>query len=401
MKKFYKTWPPELVKVIVDLYNIKAMTPKEIQAYLKINYDLNFTLTSVGTQLYRLRKKGVIRGYINPQLKKISETITKLPKEEADILSSLKSSPLSIGELSRRLDRSKETVIKLLDNLRNKGYEVNIDKAEKRAKLEREISKGFKPLKLPLYRNKVKIGIVSDTHLGSKFQQPTISHTIYKELEKEKIDFALHCGDVVEGKNLYPGQENECFLHGADEMRDYTISNYPKTEAFKTYVIGGSHDMSFKKLAGFNIVRAICEERDDLVYRGEESSSFKMRGLNIEMMHPSGGVSYARSYRPQRIAENMLGEIISIIRVKKDTSILPHCLFLGHYHIANHLPAYMGMEVFSVPGLQAQTPYLKRKGLAPVVGYLIVEIFLNDSGNIIRIIPDFRYMNDLIRERDY
>ncbi|GAI13256.1 unnamed protein product, partial [marine sediment metagenome] len=39
----------------------------------------------------------------------------------------LQKESLSVGEISRRLDRSKETVIKILDTLRKDGYEVNLE----------------------------------------------------------------------------------------------------------------------------------------------------------------------------------------------------------------------------------------------------------------------------------
>lgn len=316
------------------------------------------------------------------------------------ILDICKAGPTSIGDISRRLDRSKETISIAIERLFDRGYDITVDDAEKRAILQRAAAKHFRPLQLDKPASYYKIGAVSDTHFGSKFQQMTLLHTAYAELAKERVDFCVHCGDMTDGINMYRGQANECFLGGADDMVEYTAKNYPKAP-FKTYVIGGNHDMSFKKAAGFNVVRAICGLRDDLVYRGEESTSFQVQDALIELLHPSGGVPYARSYRPQKIIEGLVGEILNVVRYKKDMAILPHVLFTGHYHIAHHLPAYFGMECYSVPCFQAQTPYLKAKGLAPAIGYIIIEIWMNKERNIIRVRPDFRYMGDRLKKEDY
>src|SRR4030042_3871743 len=96
--RFYKTWTPELNNLLVELYNEKGLDQSDIKRYLKINYDVNFSEQSVATQLWRLRKAGRVRGYMNPTIKKINSAMTALPKEEAQVFSYLKEGSLSIGE---------------------------------------------------------------------------------------------------------------------------------------------------------------------------------------------------------------------------------------------------------------------------------------------------------------
>ena len=86
------------------------------------------------------------------------------------------------------------------------------------------------------------------------------------------------------------------------------------------------------------------------------------------MMHPSGGVAYARSYKVQKIVEQF------------SPQNKPHILFCGHYHITNHLPMYRNVEAFNVGAFEAQTPYLKRKGLYPSVSGLILKIYPDEKG---------------------
>jgi biotin operon repressor/predicted phosphodiesterase len=394
-------WSKELKKLVIKLYN-QGYSQQDIYRYITEEKGIShISESSLNTQIWRLRKQGKIKGYNRIAAIEQKSKIPALALTEQKIYNWLKTEPLSIGEMSRRLDRSKETIIKTIEELRKKGYDVKLDDAEKRVILEREKTTSFKPLKLGLAKNYLKIGGISDMHIGSKYQQMTLLHTAYKEMEREKIDFCVNAGDLTDGIGMYRGHEQERFLHGADEMVEYAIANYPKSDRFDTYIIGGNHDESFKRLAGFNIVRTICDKRKDLKYRGEIDADFNIKKANIKLLHPTGGVAYAQSYKPQKIIESIVGEMMLLIREMKDVNILLNMLFLGHYHVPTHLPSYFGVEGIGLPCFQSQTPYLRAKGLAPIIGYVIIEVWLNDKGNVVRIKPDFRYLNDKIKKNDY
>lgn len=213
-----------------------------------------------------------------------------------------------------------------------------------------------------------QFAVISCTQIGSKYQQLSHLHSFYKLCKKRGIDLVLHCGDLVDGSKVYKGHEYELFLHGADEQRDYVVKNYPKIEGIDTKVILGNHDESFWKTDGYNIVRAICDQREDMEYLGDYLAFVKLANINIALMHGAGGASYARSYRLQKIVEQLSPEI------------KPHMLFLGHYHIQCHVPAYRNVESFMMGCFQSQTPFLTRLGLAPNIGGLIVEMRVDETG---------------------
>jgi len=316
------------------------------------------------------------------------------------VLSWLQKEKLSVGEISRRLDRCKETVIKILDYLREEGYDVDLDNVSRQVALRKAFKRRFEPLEIkPLYRKKVVFAIVSDTHLTSKYQQLSLLHYAYKVFDDLKVDFILHAGDMVEGMRLYKGQEYEVFLPGYDDQKNYVIENYPRSKnKTKTYIVSGSHDYSFYKTMGGHILQAICKEREDLVFRGDFRACFQVKDIRIEMMHPSGGIAYARSYKPQKLAENLVGAIIE--RIRENPSELPHILIVGHYHTPIYLP-YMGMHCFTCGCFQGQTPYLKQKGFYPNIGFWIVEMELDEKGNVGKITPQYHSLNHLIKEGDY
>jgi len=219
-----------------------------------------------------------------------------------------------------------------------------------------------------------KFGAVSDPHLCSRYQQLTHFRSMYALFAEREISTVFNSGDVVEGNGrLYRGQEYEIFVHGADEQLSYAAEYYPKEEGITTYLIGGSHDNSFYKAGGFDILKALSGERPDLKYMGVHGAYVipeELEDFPIYLMHPSGGIPYARSYRLQKTIENFAPEN------------KPRMVLSGHLHIGLHLPSYRNVEGLQIPCFQAQTPYLKGKGLFPMIGGAIFELTVRDADTI-------------------
>lgn len=257
--------------------------------------------------------------------------------------------------------------------------EMNLDKTKTEELLEEVSKRGFistkreilidRHYKLPRKLKPFKIGVVSDTHLGSTQQQLTLLKQSYKEFKEEGIKIVFHTGDVVEGDGkLFKGQIYEMFQHGSDAMIEYTIANYPKEKGITTYMIGGSHDYSFFKSGGTDVLQAIAKKRKDIKYLGMFGAYFNIGGIVIYIMHGDGGGAYARSYKMQKIIEQFPPD-------KK-----PNILLLGHYHVNNMLPNYRNVVGCQLSCFQTQTHYLRAKGLGPDVGHVILEIFPDTKG---------------------
>jgi predicted phosphodiesterase len=224
----------------------------------------------------------------------------------------------------------------LLEELGRRGY----------SSVKREIPKVDEKYELPALLEPIEIGIVSDIQIGNKHQQLTHLNRFYDFCYDRGIQTMLNCGDVVDGNGkVYRGQVYDLFLHGADAQENYTVDAYPKRKGMITYMIGGNHDESFYKSDGNEILRHIADRRDDLLYLGMYGAHLTLGNIKIYMMHSAGGVAYARSYKLQKIIEQMAPQ-------KK-----PHILFAGHWHVANHLPMYRNVEGFSLGCFQAQTSY--------------------------------------------
>lgn len=341
---------------------------------------------------------GTMKGWIlqgpNVELELQPTELTQLESAVHQIVSK---GSVSVGEISRQVDRSRETIIKTIDSLREKHFVVLLDEVSHEVHIPEEPSKVFVPTEYKYFRNFYRIGLVADTHIGSKFQQLTLLHDAYSVFDDRKVDFILHAGDLVEGVGLYRGQDIELFLHDASEQRDYTVRNYPIPKGrAKTYVIGGQHDRSFYRDRGYDIVEHICEKRPDLIYKGFFKAEFKIRGIPIVLMHPGGGTSYARSYRVQKIIESMVGALSNIQDIP-----IPRMVVFGHWHIPIHLPDYMGVDAISLPCFQRQTPYLEQKGLMPAVGFAVMEVWLDKSNHVTSTKVEFLNWNHRIVAKDY
>ncbi len=142
-------------------------------------------------------------------------------------------------------------------------------------------------------------------------------------------------------------------------------------------MIGGSHDYSFYQESGIDVLKQISEKRPDIKYLGMFGAYINFGRIKIYLMHGTQGVSYARSYRMQKIIEQF------------PPQQKPHILLLGHYHVTAHLPWYRNVSGFQLPCFQTQTNYLRAKGLSPDIGFLILTIYPDVNG-ISHIIPDWR-----------
>lgn len=236
--------------------------------------------------------------------------------------------------------------------------------------------------------DEIVIGVVSDTHLGSLQQQPTFLMAFYEYCASRGITKILHAGDMVEGNgHVYKGQTFDMIINGADNLIDYATRIYPRIDGITTYYITGNHEYSFQRTDGMDIGTHIAAARDDIVYLGYAGAELVLGNLRIYLMHPDGGMSYARSYRLQKIIEQFAPEA------------KPHILLCGHFHVTCHVPMYRNVEGFLLPCFQAQTPFLRRKNLFPVIAGMIITITM-DGESIVRVVPEY-YPLYVPKERDF
>lgn len=223
----------------------------------------------------------------------------------------------------------------------------------------------------------IRFGLLGDTQINSKYTQLTHLHTAYRRFKQEGISTVYHTGDIDEGEQMRPGHQYECYSQGADDHVSEIVRVYPCEARVVTEFLTGNHDHSLIKLAGYDIGRAIAAARPDMRYLGPDQAFINLTpNCTLELRHPGGGTAYAKSYKVQKMIEQMSG------------GEKPNILAVGHYH-KYLIDFYRNVHAIQTACLQAQTPWMRGQGIAADMGFLIIEIDVNDDGSIDRFKPEF------------
>ena len=223
----------------------------------------------------------------------------------------------------------------------------------------------------------IRLGLMGDTQMGSKYAQITYLHQFYDLLSNCGITDVYHTGDVTDGLKMRTGHEYELYKISADEQVQDVIDLYPRRDGITTHFITGNHDASIYKQVGYDVGRAISNERPDMKYLGRDCAVINLTpNCTLELRHPWDGTAYALSYKIQKMIEAM------------ESDSKPSILAVGHYHKAEYL-FYRNIHAFQTGCFQGQTPFTRGKGISVHIGGWIVEIGVDSEGRILTICPTF------------
>lgn len=282
-------------------------------------------------------------------------------------------------EIWRRLGISRETVAKYREDI--------IQSLSKEDKLKQELVKTYSPDELRdllthLQTNTaksvekvigdkghLKFALVSDTHLGNKQSAKSELSDFYKKAWDEWVEAFIHCGDLVDWTwNVYKGQMYELENVWYDEQLKATVNDYPYYWDIKTYVVWWNHDESFLKENGANIIKNIAHLRDDIIDMWFYDARIKLNGVSINAHHGWWNMSYAKSYKPQKLIENI------------DTRNQPDIFASGHWHDALYM-AYRNIHSFLPWAFLKQNLLAKRFNLGNTIWGWIVEVNIKEDGS--------------------
>jgi predicted phosphodiesterase len=243
-----------------------------------------------------------------------------------------------------------------------------------------------------------KFGLCADKHFCSKYHRRDVVDALYRWFADEGVDRVIDCGNWIDGERDLNRRDIEVF--GLEPQLEHLAAEHPKHPGIVTYAVhGDDHEGWFGQREAVDMGRA-CERtfrdagREDWIDLGFMEGRIELVNADSGMrtfllaMHPGGGSAYAHSYKPQKIVESLQG------------GEKPAVLCIGHYH------KLFAEPIRNVWALQAgctqdQTPFLRKKGIEPAVGGMIVTLEQDPrTGAIIRCLPDMRqyfvraYYND-------
>lgn len=144
--------------------------------------------------------------------------------------------------------------------------------------------------------NEFKIAIVSDTHFGSKNDNPRIMDKVYNFCKGEGIKDIIHLGDVVEGKEYYVKRvcKGELRYTLTDENQlEYLNQNLPYDKGIKMHILAGNHDQFSNEGVALDIIGQLIKEykRNDISVAGFDYRAFP---VNSDFLYLNHG--YIRDY---------------------------------------------------------------------------------------------------------
>jgi hypothetical protein len=226
-----------------------------------------------------------------------------------------------------------------------------------------------------------KFGLVSDTHLYSKYARLDVLNCLYDIFSREKIRVVWHAGNPVEGECKF----NKFDLVGPagfEAAAEYFARNYPqRNDGIVTrFITGDDHEGWWINREGINIgarLQQTAEElgRKDLQWIGHMEADVFLKAPKgqawMKIMHCGGGTAYAISYIVQKIVESFQG------------GEKPHILLVGHPHKFDH--GYP-REIHTVQAgcVQDQTPFMRKLKLQAHVGGCIISFHQAVTGEINR-----------------
>lgn len=244
-------------------------------------------------------------------------------------------------------------------------HHLSDDEAVTLLKGTKEKPSSLKPLVLG--GKKHDILMISDTHCGHKCYNPKIMDHAAKVAQE--CDYVVHIGDIIEGhyESRRPGHVFELTHIGADAQTKYAAEELKKLGK-PLYFITGNHCKTVLKIAGVDIGERLQELVPNSHHLGVQSGSLEFaHGRKLELVHPDGGISYALSYKPQKMIEAYEG------------GTKPDVLAIGNYHKTGYF-MYRNVHAFLAGTLEHQTPFMKNLGIAAHVGFWKLSFTATKNG---------------------
>ena len=264
----------------------------------------------------------------------------------------------------------------LVKTLEAEGYRITKDAPKERHSTKLDV--GLRP------GGTLRLGLVSDLHTSSRYQQITAATDFYRYCDGRGAQAYIDAGDTTDGiHHAHRDAVYEQFNHGTDAQVKYAVKALPRSKNGKTYRISGNHDAWAYEQSGTTTSELIVNARpNDDVYLGYYSAFVEVGGLRIYVAHGSrGGGAYGRSYKPQRLIEQME------VEQREKT----HLAFFGHWHTDLYLGRYQGVFTWGLPCFQSQTRFLRSIGKSPTIGGLFLEVEFTRDMKVWSVRQDWKY----------
>jgi len=225
----------------------------------------------------------------------------------------------------------------------------------------------YKKHKIDFNGKHLKIGFMTDTHIGSIFFNESWFFSAIEEMEKQKIDLCFHAGDVTDGfASNRAGHVFTLNKIGYQAQKTYAIELFSKCK-FPVYMIDGNHDRFYIRGGmGGLIVQDICDSLENLHYLGSDYANIDIDGIKLELFHgEDSAMGYSVDYRIKKYVEALPG------------CSKPNILFFGHCHKMMYI-FLRNIHCFSGGALSEQSDWMRSKKIENIPGFFIIDLVIGD-----------------------
>lgn len=239
--------------------------------------------------------------------------------------------------------------------------------------LLRQLSGGDNSV-VPKYEHKFsnrhsKIGVISDTHIGSKYFNEELLDKAFQYFKKQKVDAVYHAGDVLEGMSGRPGHIYELSEAGLSAQLEKATNVFSLTD-LPIYGITGNHDNWFMQKAdiGADVGQLLEQRLKNFTHLGLNEADVMLHPkIKMKIVHPGKGTAYAISYQGQKLIESF------------EESEKPNISISGHYHKGMYMNL-RNVHHFEAGTLQEQSGWMRSKNIPAHVGFWLLDIYKNKNG---------------------
>lgn len=295
-------------------------------------------------------------------------------KDKLEKLKQLTKKEISLSEISTQLGINAYEVMALVRELRLTGINIVTQQRDDDIYMynhgEKELTDENSYQFFTDAENEFKFVAISDTRLGSKFQQLSILNDIYLKANELGFHNVIHCGNITEG--LYPlnniySESN--FLDDTLRQVDYITEYYPAVEGMTTYFITGAKDEKHLQSNQINIGKRIELARSDMVYLGNSACRINIDKATMQVFNPKLVKTYTTSYRPQQQVDSFRSED------KPDILLYGGLLQMEKF-------SYRNVVCISVPSVCATTREMSDKRHSNTIGAWYVTVKTDKFGNL-------------------
>lgn len=214
--------------------------------------------------------------------------------------------------------------------------------------------------------------ITTDWHVGSFGFSEIALKTMLKDVDEYGIRDVLHVGDFYQGRGVHSMELEDCKTLSVDKQEEWgveIIRQFPSKTRF--HVVIGNHEEKMKGSVqvGHDMLlataNALNPEDPEFNYYGHVAKLSLNKAFTLLMIHSSGGLSYAKSYKAERIFDQLTER--------------PHILATGHMHQLFAVGRPPNIIVCQAGTLQRENSYLLNKGATAQVGWFILHEFTDEN----------------------